>query len=359
MQLGPRTSAGWLAACFALLLLCAEAAAGPMPAALANRASRASYVRRDEAFVTIAANEKYVPTAMVLGYSLLRANATRETVCLITAEVKDRAGLARVFDRVVEVQPISAAEAHSPFGAQQAIAVYTKLRILQLYEYKKIVYIDADAAVLANVDELFGCPAPCGVYDTGLWQVTVLGVTVNGGVLVLRPDKADFDALMRSVGEPWAGELEYADTAPCFLGTQACAEPAKTFIGPLEQALLNRYYNTNFTVLPFFYNFMPLATIPWWAGTRSWLDHPDKVKIVHYALFKPWEPTHNTDPSILKYQSHWTRLEAEMRSELEEKGGDEGRGAGGRSGGGVGGGAGGGPGPPGLADVLAAFGSQL
>ncbi len=58
---------------------------------------------------------------------------------------------------------------------------YTKLHVWNLVEFEKVVYIDADALVLQNVDELFSRPGfaaapdvfPPDKFNAGPWSSTL------------------------------------------------------------------------------------------------------------------------------------------------------------------------------------------
>eukprot|EP00741_Cyanophora_paradoxa_P012567 tig00020614_g12143.t1 len=265
--------------------------------ALAQRAPHA-HMRsvEGEAWITLATNSECVTGAVVLAYSLLKTNTTRQLVCMVTPEVPEieRLMLSLFFDRVVVVDPIEIPSATSPLGQGQVAGVFTKLRLFQLTEYKRLVWMDSDAIVVQNADELFDCHPPCGVIDMGLFQTTEFGVTVNGGVLVMRPSAEDFAELLR-LSTPWdAPRMEYARTPGCFLpGKQNCpaVREGATYLGPLEQALLNRYFGSRFTVLPVRYDMMPLTMVPQREeGNRGHLWDAAGAKVLHFAIIKPWLP---------------------------------------------------------------------
>mmetsp|Transcript_8551 Transcript_8551/g.14486 ORF Transcript_8551/g.14486 Transcript_8551/m.14486 type:complete len:349 (+) Transcript_8551:54-1100(+) len=279
--------------------------------------------RKKEAFVTLATDAQFVVAAMVFAHSLRRTNTTREIICIVTSSVSDldRFRLQSMFDRVIEVAPVDSVKADSQFGMHYLHSIFSKLRVLTLTEYNVVVYADADMIARRNIDELFGCPPPCATLDMALWEVTELGPTINVGLMVLRPSIADFEALQElATKEPWDRTREYVNTAECFLADQQrCCEPGKTWVGPFESSLFNIYYNHNFTVLPYFYNFMPVTMIPWRIqGNRKWAWHPDKVKIIHYALIKPWVAS-AWEPELEHFRQMWLDVLADMEDSLRQR----------------------------------------
>lgn len=91
----------------------------------------------------------------MLGWSLRRHCGPRPLVCLVTTQVgaHARVRLAKRFDRTVEVEPIANpnADVHVEGWVNSG---YTKLHVFGLTDYDKVVYIDADCLVRANVDHV-------------------------------------------------------------------------------------------------------------------------------------------------------------------------------------------------------------
>ena len=66
-----------------------------------------------------------------------------------------------------------------------------KLNIWQLKEYRRIVFIDADAIVVRNVDELFRCGAFCATFrHSDLF---------NSGVMVVEPSVPDLNQMLKAM----------------------------------------------------------------------------------------------------------------------------------------------------------------
>eukprot|EP00741_Cyanophora_paradoxa_P014924 tig00020830_g14398.t1 len=239
-------------------------------------------------YMTLTTNSKFALGALVMAYSLIRTNTSHQIVCLVTPSVskQEQELMRQVFDQVIEVEPLQSSEKTTQSDS------WVKLRAWERVEFAHVVYLGADTLVLRPVDELFGCPAPCGVLDSFLWEVTEYGPTVNGDVLVLDPSLEDFAAM--------------AD------GTKV--EGYITRLGPYDQALINKYFKWRITALPFFYNFMPYLVVPKEKLGREWMWQPDRVKIVHYAIHKPWSVPPEPFLDEVGMFDAWRQTMAEMVS---------------------------------------------
>jgi hypothetical protein len=130
---------------------------------------------RTNAWVTLVMiGTQYVPGAIMLAHSLRSVDTEYDIICMVTPDIGDvtRRQLDVVFDRVVEVQylehgttPLKSEKQKKMYGAW-ASRSFTKWQCLDLTEYKKVMFIDADQLVLQNNDELFELNAPAGTFST-------------------------------------------------------------------------------------------------------------------------------------------------------------------------------------------------
>ncbi|CAI5530018.1 unnamed protein product [Closterium sp. Naga37s-1] len=120
---------------------------GQQPAA-ANRVAYATVLH---------SKEDYVCGAIALANSLRRSGTRAELVALVSAEIGNfsRGGLEAAGWRLIEIERI-----RNPFGRAGTYNQwnYSKLRLWQLTEYAKVVFVDADILVLRNMDHLFEYP---------------------------------------------------------------------------------------------------------------------------------------------------------------------------------------------------------
>ena len=119
-----------------------------------------SVAQARQAYVTLLTSDCYLPGAECLLHSLKQSGTRRPVVTLVTSAVSQRARakLEQRCDRVIEVAAVPNPHASRPDQADKCWtdAGYTKLQIWSLHDaYDLIVYIDVDAIVRTNVDDLF------------------------------------------------------------------------------------------------------------------------------------------------------------------------------------------------------------
>jgi len=137
---------------------------------------------------------------------------------------------------------------------------FAKLRLWEMEEYEKIVFIDADAIVLKNIDRLFDYPefsAAPNVYES-LSDFHRL----NSGVFVAKPSRGTFEAMLARLDAP---DAVWPRTDQTFL-----------------QAFFPDWHG-----LPVFFNMLQYV----------WFNLPElwdwkAISVLHYQYEKPWEAGH-------------------------------------------------------------------
>ncbi|SDU86206.1 Glycosyl transferase family 8 [Microlunatus sagamiharensis] len=247
------------------------------------------------AWAALLTQPTYLTGVRVLKASLARVGSPYPFVVVVTPTIsaEDRALLEADGCLLREVAPI-----RPPAGLRESYAnarfaeVWTKLAVWTLTEFERLVVLDADMLVVRNMDELFdldlgpsrvaachACrcnPNKIATYPAS-WTPEHCAYThveagepsteeadpyVNGGTLVLEPDRAVFDELM--------AELAAVDDLSRYVFA--------------EQDFLNEHFRGRWTVLPYVYN--ALKTLPF-QHPRLW--HDDEVKNLHFIIDKPWE----------------------------------------------------------------------
>eukprot|EP00918_Siedleckia_nematoides_P013241 GHVU01028863.1.p1 GENE.GHVU01028863.1~~GHVU01028863.1.p1 ORF type:complete len:202 (+),score=24.37 GHVU01028863.1:543-1148(+) len=160
-----------------------------------------------------------------------------------------------------KVEPLS-----SPFATEEpgwACAAMTKLRIWELCEFDKLVYIDSDCVVVGDVAELFERPSPAFAADI------VPPDKFNAGVIVLRPDASVFADMVARL--PTLPSHDGGDT------------------GYLNSYFPDWYSWAAAHRLSFGYNAQRLAH--WFTSKKpSYWNSIQPLKIIHYSSSpKPWE----------------------------------------------------------------------
>lgn len=237
-------------------------------------------MRGRRAFVTLVTNDDYALGATALLRSLRRTGTSADLVVLRTGGASEPAlaPLAALGARLVPVEllPTSPAfnlrhqrarlHAEAPFTKGDKPAFHTpldnfaKLRLWQLTEYERCVFLDADTLVLRPVDRLFDYPefsAAPNVYES-LADFHRL----NSGVFVARPSAATFAAMLERLDRPEA------------------------FWKRTDQTFLEAFF-PDWQGLPVFFNLLQYV---WFNLPELWDWH--SVSIVHYQYEKPWQPDH-------------------------------------------------------------------
>lgn len=230
------------------------------------------------AYATLVTNADYALGARALCRSIRWTGSEADIVVLHTGGVaaEDLAPLREFGVRLArcDLLPTSAAfnEAHArdrihgiaPFTKGEKPAFHTpldnfvKLRLWQMEEYARVLFIDADALALRNIDILFDYPefsAAPNVYES-LADFTRL----NSGVFVAAPSRATFAAMLARLDAPGA------------------------FWRRTDQSFLQDFF-------------------PGWHGLSVycnllqyvWFNLPDlwdwgSIRVLHYQYEKPWQP---------------------------------------------------------------------
>jgi hypothetical protein len=208
-----------------------------------------------------------------LGVSLVRSNASWPLTCLLPAELASDAQVrfnltAAGFNyvRVVD-EIINPAITVGKLSQIHKTGIFTKLVVFDLIEYDQLIYLDADTVVNRNIDELFASTKEefaavpeimarkacdddasehlfveegveyCRSHSKTPYHGRVY-VYSNSGVMVVRPRRATFDALLALLRD----EVTHDDSC---IGQPGCN----------DQRLINIYFSRRrYRQLPLLYN---------------------------------------------------------------------------------------------------------
>ena len=230
------------------------------------------------AYATLVTNADYALGARALARSLKQANAQAPLVVMTTAPDLDLTDLERegCLVRAVAHVPVSEGfrERHSrkavheraPFTKGEKPAFhdpldnFCKLRLWEMTEYERIVFVDADAIVVRNTDKLVGYPEFSGAPN--LYETLDDMHRLNSGVFVARPDEAQFERMVEVLDAPGA---TWRRTDQTFLET----------------------YFPDWHGLPYTYN-----TLQYVYFNLPQLWHWPSIRVVHYQYEKPWATDH-------------------------------------------------------------------
>lgn len=132
----------------------------PKPPRRAEAAGRYAYVA-----VLWGSKAEYCLGAMVLGRSLRQAAVRHDLVLLYTADIPAAAVnlVARSGWKMREADEVFGVRALYNHGEPRFESVFTKLQVMGLTEYEKVLLLDIDTLVLQNMDDLFNLPAPAAM----------------------------------------------------------------------------------------------------------------------------------------------------------------------------------------------------
>ena len=145
-----------------------------------------------EAFVTLLYGDgDYVLSVRVLGLSLKQSGTQHEMIVLCTDEVSTKSRMILENDgwTIIQAESIGCPYRNCP---KQYSKIFSRYLIWTLTDYRRIVFLDSDTLVYANIDELFRCGKFCASYrHSDLF---------NAGVLVVEPDLQEYRNIISKIG---------------------------------------------------------------------------------------------------------------------------------------------------------------
>jgi len=244
-------------------------------------------------------NKDYLRGALVLGSSIRSFDASRDMVALVTPAVPKEwhSSLAvagwkvKVVDEVEEFWWGRSSECsnYAQHQGERWGHMATKLRLWQMTQYERVMYLDADTILTSSVSKIFE------TVTTFAAEKPRFHSHFNAGVLLLSPSEVVFNELLA-------------------LGQQKHTQLFGNLIDCTEQGLLNSYFNGNagreVTKLA-----VGRADVK-----ADWTkdDAPFAVHWITHVCPKPWRVADNAetmesdcDPIVYDYwQRIWNRLTA-------------------------------------------------
>lgn len=264
------------------------------------------------AWVTLLTRTSYLAGAVLLAHSLQKHKSKYPLLILYTDTLPQSCLTTLPKEASLTNSYLQPVEALMPKKQRNLIAArfadtWTKLRVFQLFEYERLVFLDADMMVFRNMDELFDVPLPgqrgewiaanhacvCNLDGdswapedwkkehcayTGLKHPTCLQTSasvpqenadgykrthtlLNSGLFIFEPTE-----------KTWEGMLEFLNTNPL----------VQDYMFP-DQDLLADYFRGRWMSVGYQYN--ALKTMKYW-HPEMWRD--EEVRNLHYIVDKPW-----------------------------------------------------------------------
>ena len=249
----------------------------------------------------------YIKGAIVMAHSIRLSGSLNDIVCMVTPEVSEygRRNLGTVFDYVVDVpylefetKRLMSKKIEKRYGDWKSVA-YTKWNVLNMTQYKKVMFMDADVIVTKNIDELFDLRTPAATFSLPQAKPYKKSGVVNhynkyghghqihpddvtngleygfvgiGTTIVLTPCARDFDDFKTMMSD--AGVFGFGN----------CIN------GPDEQSICVFYHNKGdqWTNINQVFNMIPWRRGTWMPRKGRWAN---VLPYVHHYVgeMKPWD----------------------------------------------------------------------
>ncbi|MCB1469354.1 MAG: glycosyl transferase, partial [Rhizobiaceae bacterium] len=172
------------------------------------------------AYVTLVTNADFAEGAVALLRSLAMSGTDADIVVMHTGGVASSAlrPLEELGGRLLSVQLLPTSDAFNerharaklhgaaPFTKGRKPEFHTpldnfaKLRLWQLTQYERVVFLDADTLVVKNIDRLFGYPEFCAAPN--VYESLADFRRLNSGVFVAQPSEETFSAMLARLDAP-------------------------------------------------------------------------------------------------------------------------------------------------------------
>ena len=260
------------------------------------------------AWVTLLTRTNYIAGAVLLAHSLHKHKSKYPLIIVYTPSLPTECLPALCHEASLSNAVLRPTEPLIPKEQRNLIAArfedtWTKLRIFELFEYERLVFLDADMLVFRNMDELFDLELPgqdwiaanhCCVCNldkdewapddwvkencayTGLTHPTCLDnparvpkegeglgthTLLNSGLFICTP----YERL-------WKEMLDFLENSPL----------VKHFMFP-DQDFLAEFFRGRWQAVGYQYN--ALKTMRYW-HPEMWSD--EEIRNLHYIVDKPW-----------------------------------------------------------------------
>lgn len=170
--------------------------------------ARCAYV-----FILYGSNcEQYFLGVLTVAWALMKHLSVQHRVLMHTPDVPrhvlEQARAFDVFDEIVPTEYIEASEVFfsNPQAQRRFGQIFTKYRVLGLERYEKVLLLDADLHVRANIDSLFDLQPPAGMargkkkFPEG--EPMPPSTPINAGLMLLRPDAAHLSRIIEEITGP-------------------------------------------------------------------------------------------------------------------------------------------------------------
>ncbi|KAJ8511323.1 hypothetical protein OPV22_001757 [Ensete ventricosum] len=231
--------------------------------------------KTEDAYVTLLYGDEFLLGVRVLGKSIRDTGSTKDMVVLVSDGVSESAKKLLDADGWI-VQHISLLANPNHVRPKRFWGVYTKLKIFNMTDYRKVVYLDADTIVVKSIEDLF----KCGKFCANLKHSERL----NSGVMVVEPSESTFRDMMSQVNSLYS----YTGGDQGFLNSYYSDFPnAHVFEPNLSSDAMNSRPVPEMQRLSTLYN----ADVGLYMLANKWMVKEEELRVIHYTLgpLKPWD----------------------------------------------------------------------
>ncbi|XVF30978.1 hypothetical protein REPUB_Repub16aG0105800 [Reevesia pubescens] len=257
-----------------------------------------------EAYVTLLYGDEFLLGVRVLGKSIRDTGSTKEMVVLVSDGVSDFAKKLLKADGLI-VEKISLLQNPNQVRPKRFWGVYTKLKIFNMTNYKKVVYLDADTIVVKSIEDLFKCEKFCANLKHS--------ERLNSGVMVVEPSEVVFNDMMSKVNTL----PSYTGGDQGFLNSYYSDFPnARVFDPNIPQEVLKSRPVPKMERLSTLYN----ADVGLYMLANKWMVDESELRVIHYTLgpLKPWDWWTSW---LLKPVDVWQNVREQLEESLPGTGG--------------------------------------
>ncbi|KAL5207296.1 hypothetical protein ABZP36_031731 [Zizania latifolia] len=224
----------------------------------------------EEAYVTLLYGDEFVLGVRVLGKSIRDAGTRRDLVVLVSDGVSDYSRKLLEADGFI-VKHITLLANPNQVRPTRFWGVYTKLKIFNMTNYKKVAYLDADTIVVKSIEDIFNCGKFCANLKHS--------ERMNSGVMVVEPSETLFSNMMdkvNSLPSYTGGDQGFLNSYYADFANSRVYEPNKPVMPEPETQRLSTLYN---------------ADVGLYMLANKWMVDEKELRVIHYTLgpLKPWD----------------------------------------------------------------------
>jgi hypothetical protein len=230
--------------------------------------------RTEQAYATLLYGDEFLLGVRVLGKSLRDTGVTKDMVALVSDGVSE--GGIRLLEAdgwiVERIELLANPNSKRP---TRFWGVYTKLKIFNMTEYRRVVYLDADTIVTRSIEDLFECQGFCANLKHS--------ERLNSGVMVVEPSSRLFEDMISKVQSTYS----YTGGDQGFLNSYYKGFADAQLFNPDLSPEIRKALPKKMERLSTLYN----ADVGLFALANKWMVDANELRVIHYTLgpLKPWD----------------------------------------------------------------------